>query len=166
TMPHVPTSFAQLSTGRPGRCLHWFTTGVCMAIAVFSPKPLSGLDQNGDGLSDLWQQQYSVPSTDADLDYTGNGLTNRQKSLLGLDPHDPNARFRLNIVSDSANAQLRLQLNTVYGNRYQIERSSDLRSWSAFNSPIVGTGQLAEISLPLPQTSTFFRATAAGDIDA
>ena len=159
--------FTEVFSAKPGRRLHWFTARVCIAIAAFSGKSLSGLDQNGDGLNDLWQQQYSVPSADANLDYTGTGLTNRQKSLLGLDPHDPNARFRLNIVSDSANAaQLRLQLNTVYGKRYQIESSSDLHSWSAFNSPIVGTGQTAEVLLPQPQTSTFFRATYAGDVDA
>jgi len=158
--------FTEVFSAKPGRRLHWFTARVCIAIAAFSGKSLSGLDQNGDGLNDLWQQLYSVPSADANLDYTGTGLTNRQKSLLGLDPHDPNARFRLNIVSDSANAaQLRLQLNTVYGKRYQIESSSDLHSWSAFNSPIVGTGQTAEVVLPQPQTSTFFRATYAGDVD-
>jgi Regulator of chromosome condensation (RCC1) repeat/Bacterial TSP3 repeat len=137
-----------------------------LALIFLSAKPISGLDQNGDGMSDVWQQQYSVPSADADLDYTGNGLTNRQKSLLGLDPRDPNARFHLDIFSDSANAQLRLQLNTVYGKRYQIESSSDLQSWTAFNPPIVGAGQPAEMTLPLPQPPIFFRATYAGDIDA
>ncbi len=155
--------FTKASTAKPGWRL--FTTVVSVAITFFFAKPLSGLDQNGDGLSDLWQQQYSVPSSDADLDYTGTGLTNRQKSLLGLDPRDPSARFHLDIFNDSANAQLRLQLNTVYGKRYQIESSIDLLSWSAFDSPIVGTGQIAEISLPLPQTATFFRAIYAGDVD-
>src|SRR5207237_6994093 len=53
-----------------------------------------------------------------------------------------------------------------YGKPYQIDSSSHLHSWSAFNSPIVGTGQTAEVVLPLPQTSAFFRATYAGDVDA
>ena len=162
--PKSRPRFTKPSITKPGQPFR--TLAALLSIAVFSARPLSGLDQNGDGLNDLWQQQYSVPSADADLDYTGNGLTNRQKSLLGLDPRDPNTGFRLNIVSDSANAQLRLQLNTVYGKRYQIESSNDLLSWSAFRSPIVGTGQSAEMVLPLSQTSTFFRATYAGDIDA
>src|SRR5207249_7443153 len=129
---------------------------------LFSIKPISGLDQNGDGMSDIWQQQYSVPSADAGLDYTGNGLTNRQKSALGLDPHNPNARYHLDIANDVSNNQLRLQLNTVYGKRYQIESSSDLRSWLALNSPITGTGQALEITLALPQPPIFFRASYLG----
>src|SRR5437763_7827896 len=96
-------------------------TAVAVTAALFFAKPISGLDQNRDGMSDVWQQKYSVPSADADLDYTGTGLTNKQKSLLGLNPRDPKARFHLEIVHDPGNNQLRLQLPTVYGKRYQIE---------------------------------------------
>jgi hypothetical protein len=142
------------------------TVVICVAGALFCAKPISGLDQNSDGMSDVWQQQYSIPSTDADLDYSGNGLTNTQKSLLGLDPRDPIARFHLDIVNDFSTNQLRLRLNTVYGKRYQIESSTDLRSWIALNSPITGIGQTAQITLPLPQPPIFFRASYAGDIDA
>jgi alpha-tubulin suppressor-like RCC1 family protein len=148
------------------RCRGRLTVAVCIAVALFSAKPISGVDQNGDGMSDVWQQQYSVPSTDADLDYSGTGLTNRQKSVVGLDPRNPSARFHLDIVNDFSSNQLRLQLNTVAGKRYQIESSTDLRSWVALNSPISGTGQPAEITLPLPQPPIFFRASYAGDIDA
>jgi pimeloyl-ACP methyl ester carboxylesterase len=135
-------------------------------LILFSVKPLSGLDQNGDGMSDVWQKKYSVPSADADLDYSGIGLTNRQKSLLGLDPRDPNARFHLDIVHDSANNQLRLQLPTVYGKRYQIESSNDLQRWGSLNSTITGSGGMVEIAQPLPASPTFFRASYASDIDA
>ena len=63
-------------------------------------------------MSDVWQQKYSVPSADANLDYDGTGLTNSQKSLLGLDPRNPNSRFHLEIVSDNASNQLHLRLDT------------------------------------------------------
>jgi hypothetical protein len=75
------------------------------AIVFLSVEPISGIDQNGDGMSDVWQKKYSVPSTDANFYYTGTGLTNRQKSLLGLDPRDPNARFHLEITSDASNTK-------------------------------------------------------------
>src|SRR5436309_7450694 len=141
-------------------------TAVAVTAALFFAKPSAGLDQNGDGMSDVWQQKYSVPSADADLDYTGTGLTNRQKSLLGLDPRDASARFRLDIVNDTANNQLRLQLPTVYGKRYQIESSTDLQSWVSLNSATTGTGGTIEIAEPVPKSPTFFRASYAGDIDA
>jgi hypothetical protein len=141
-------------------------TAAAVTAALFLAKPISGLDQNGDGMSDVWQKKYSVPSGDADFDYTGDGLTNRQKSLLGLDPRDANTRFRLDIVNDTAHNQVRLQLPTVYGKRYQIESSNDLRNWRSLNSIITGTGMMIEIAQPLSTSPTFFRASYLSDIDA
>ncbi|PYL92756.1 MAG: hypothetical protein DMF14_02740, partial [Verrucomicrobia bacterium] len=139
---------------------------VWIVFSIISSKSISGIDLNNDGMSDVWQQKYSVPSADANLDYDGIGLTNSQKSLLGLDPRDPNSRFHLEIVSDNANNQLRLRLNTVFGKLYQLESSSDLRNWASFNSVITGTGNKVEISQSLPGAQMFFRARFAGDIDA
>src|SRR5438067_11590836 len=137
-----------------------------IVLSIISVKSISGIDLNNDGMSDIWQQKYAVPSADANLDYDGTGLTNTQKSLLGLDPRDPNSRFHLEIVSDSANNQLRLRLDTVFGKLYQLESSSDLRNWASFNSVITGTGNTVEISQSLPGAQMAFRARCAGDIDA
>src|SRR5438874_589043 len=139
---------------------------IWIVLSIISAKSISGIDVNNDGMSDVWQQKYSVPSADANLDYDGTGLTNSQKSLLGLDPRDPNSRFHLEIVSDSANNQLRLRLDTVFGKLYQLESSSDLRNWASFNSVITGTGNTVEISQSLPGAQMFFRARFAGDVDA
>ena len=146
----------------PGRTI----AVIWIVLSIISAKSISGIDLNNDGMSDVWQQKYSVPSADANLDYDGTGLTNSQKSLLGLDPRDPNSRFHLEIVSDSANNQLRLRLDTVFGKLYQLESSSDLRNWDSFNSIITGTGNTVEISQSLPGAQMFFRARFAGDIDA
>src|SRR5205823_5077853 len=73
---------------------------IWIVLSIISSKSISGIDLNNDGMSDVWQQKYSVPSADANLDYDGIGLTNSHKSLLGLDPRDPNSRFHLEIVGD------------------------------------------------------------------
>ena len=117
-------------------------------------------------MSDVWQQKYSVPSADASLDYDGTGLTNSQKSLLGLDPRNPNSRFHLEIVNDSVSNQLHLRLDTVFGKLYQLESSNDLRNWTSFNSAIVGTGSTVEIIQSVTGAQMFFRARFANDIDA
>src|SRR5437870_13208087 len=118
---------------------------VWIVLSIISSKSISGIDLNNDGMSDIWQQKYAVPSADANLDYDGTGLTNTQKSLLGLDPRDPNSRFHLEIVGDTANNQLRLHLDTVFGKLYQLESSSDLQNWVSFTSAITGTGSTVEI---------------------
>src|SRR6478735_4014206 len=88
-------------------------TVLTIVLSIISAKSISGIDLNNDGISDIWQQKYSVPSADASLDYDGTGLTNSQKSLLGLDPRNPNSRFHLEIVNDSVSNQLHLRLDTV-----------------------------------------------------
>jgi hypothetical protein len=137
-----------------------------IVLSVISVESISGIDLNNDGMSDVWQQKYSVPSADASLDYDGTGLTNRQKSLLGLDPRNPNFRFHLEIVNDSASNQLHLRLDTVFGKLYQLESSNDLRNWTSFNSAIAGTGSTVEIIQSLTGAQMFFRARFANDIDA
>jgi pimeloyl-ACP methyl ester carboxylesterase len=139
---------------------------VWIVLSIISAKSISGIDLNNDEMSDIWQQKYSVPSADANLDYDGAGLTNSQKSALGLDPRNPNSRFHLEIVSDVAASQLRLRLDTVFGKLYHLESSNDLRNWTSFNSAIAGTGSTIEIVQSLSDAQMFFRARFAGDIDA
>ena len=83
----------------PGRMI----AVIWIVLSIISAKSISGIDLNNDGMSDVWQKKYSVPSADANLDYNVSGLTNSQKSLLGLDPRNPNSRFHLEIVNDTAN---------------------------------------------------------------
>src|SRR3989440_6047818 len=141
-------------------------TVLSIVLAIISAKSISGIDLNNDGMSDVWQQKYSVPSADASLDYDGTGLTNSQKSLLGLDPRNPNSRFHLEIVNDSVSNQLHLRLDTVFGKLYQLESSNDLRNWTPFNSAIAGTASTVEIIQSLTGAQMFFRARFANDIDA
>src|SRR5256714_9569195 len=145
---------------------HRIIASLWIVLSVISVKSISGIDLNNDGMSDLWQQKYSVPSADANLDYDGTGLSNSQKSLLGLDPRNPNSRFHLEIASDSGSNQLHLRLDTVFGKLYQLESSNDLRNWTSFNSAIAGTGSTLEIIQSLTGAQMFFRARFADDIDA
>src|SRR5437763_3651385 len=148
------------------RHLHRSIASLWIVLSVISVESISAIDLNNDGMSDVWQQKYSVPSTDASLDYDGTGLTNSQKSLLGLDPRNPNSRFHLEIVNDSVSNQLHLRLDTVFGKLYQLESSNDLRNWTPFNSAIAGTGSTVEIIQSLTGAQVFFRARFANDIDA
>ena len=145
---------------------HRSIASLWIVLSVISVESISGIDLNHDGMSDVWQQKYSVPSADASLDYDGTGLTNSQKSLLGLDPRNPNSRFHLEIVNDSVSNQLHLRLDTVFGKLYQLESSNDLRNWTSFNSAIAGTGSTVEIIQSLTGAQMFFRARFANDIDA
>ena len=107
-----------------------------------------------------------VPSADADLDYTGNGLTNRQKAssawICTTQMHDfvsislailQTPGFASNSTPFMANATKSRAVATCFPGRLSSRQLSALH------------GQSGEMVLRLPQTSTFFRATYAGDID-
>jgi hypothetical protein len=160
-LDYTPLSFLRPSRiwlAGPQRHPHRIIASLWIVLSVISVKSISGIDHNNDGMSDIWQQKYSVPSADANLDYDGTGLTNSQKSLLGLDPRNPNSRFHLEIVSGTASNQLHLRLDTVFGKLYQLESSNDLRNWTSFNSAIAGTGSTVEIIQSLTGAQMFFRA--------
>ena len=125
------------------------------------------IDLNQNGLSDIWEQKYGVSETDADVDYDGDGLSNRDESQTGLDPHNPNSRFELGVSLDLGPHQLRLRFNTVYGKIYQLESSADLINWTVFGDSINGSGDPVEILTALPPQPMFFRGsfTSEADVD-
>jgi len=55
----------------PQRHPHRIIAILWIVLSVISVKSISGIDLNNDGMSDVWQQKYSVPSADANLDYDG-----------------------------------------------------------------------------------------------
>ena len=51
---------------------------------------------------------------------------------------------------------VKLQLNTINGQNYQLQTSPDPASWSNWESPIVGDGQLWSKSYTIQNSNTFF----------
>jgi RHS repeat-associated protein len=129
---------------------------------------LFAIDANQDGMSDVWANKYSVPSTDANSDYDGVGQTNIQKSELGIDPRNPNSRLNLTVVRDAANNQLQIWIVTAFGKLYQVESSTDGYNWSALGAQVQGTGGSVEVITTMPSSSVvpIFRYHYVGEIDA
>lgn len=57
--------------------------------------PASGGDLNADGLPDLWAALHGVTLTTQDLDWDGDGVSNRAEALAGTDPRDATSRLYL-----------------------------------------------------------------------
>ncbi len=139
--------------------------------ALFSGALLSvdAIDLDQDGLSDVWERIYGVNGSAADGDDDGDGLTNRQESALGTDPHDPHSAFPLELgPGDDANT-FKLLIHTAFGKLYQIQSSNDLSGWSSFGTQITGTGGVVETPVPRPDQPgagvIVYRGLLAGDID-
>lgn len=89
-----------------------------------------GEDANFDGLPDDWQALHwgegafwPGPNVDSD----GDGATNLQEFLAGTDPRDPTSVLRVGL--EQVGPTMRLQWNARAGSIYQVQSSSDFRTW-------------------------------------
>ena len=100
-----------------------------------------GVDADGDGLPDAWQQWLmsmlgegakTGPNDDAD----GDGISNLNEYLAGTYAFDPAEGFRLNLIPNGDAPPL-LEFMAVIGRTYTLQTSSNLQTWTAipFNIP-------------------------------
>jgi hypothetical protein len=104
-------------------------------------------DSDGDGIPDWWTQQYFGHATGqlGDLSRagdnpTGDGLTNLQKYILGLDPTKPDsAQFKL-IITRTSPSTISLTFPSIHDRMYQIlYSSSPAGPWTNAGNAMLGT---------------------------
>ncbi|MDA7517446.1 hypothetical protein N8511_00695, partial [Akkermansiaceae bacterium] len=69
------------STFQPMGYLRTFSL---LSFSILSP--LSAVDTNADGLSDVWQQRFAAANLLPLMDEDGDGHLNKAESLAGTDP--------------------------------------------------------------------------------
>jgi hypothetical protein len=109
-------------------------------------------DSDSDGLPDWWenlQPGAHAPNQDPD----GNGLTAEQEYIAGLNPGD--ARGYQGTAQ--AGSQMGFQWPSVLGRRYQVQRSTDAKTWTSVGSQQWGTGNIMTHNEPLGAEPCFFR---------
>ena len=104
-----------------------------------------GVDSDGDGLPDAWEQALIdilggdlasiTPNGDAD----GDGISNVNEFLAGTYAFDPNDGFRLALTDLSAGNST-LEFFAVRGRNYRLQGSTDLRQWTPLSFRIVNGG--------------------------
>lgn len=128
--------------------------------------PWGTTDSDGDGIPDLWMMYYfghptgeasdlSLAQDDAD----GNGMSNLEKYLAGLDPLDPAACLTLQITNDAAlPPNFTLNWPTVPGKDYtlQFENRLETTNWSTANGASV-FGLQGTFSAPVGPSNCFYR---------
>ncbi len=109
-------------------------------------------DSDSDGLPDWWenlQPGAHAPNQDPD----GNGLTAEQEYIAGLNPGD--ARGYQGTAQ--AGSQMGFQWPSALGRRYQVQRSTDAKTWTSVGSQQWGTGNIMTHNEPLGAEPCFFR---------
>ncbi len=130
-------------------------SALCLGVVVSGGLlPLHALlDYSGRGVSYLWELQ-NPEIFDLAWDNDGDGATNGQEAIAGTDPKDATSRFA-GTVQSGAGGALSLKWPSQGGKEYRIQASDDLRTWTAFSGPFVGTGvEMSQVVQPAGASPT------------
>ncbi len=110
---------------------------VLLAVTIISP--VFALDLDSDGLSDVFQRRYSLPTGPDALtrDTDGDGQSDLREFLFGTDPTDATSVPQTKPMFRPAGV-FTLK-NAVPGARYGLEVSTNLRTWTEAVAPTVAT---------------------------
>jgi len=99
------------------------------------------VDGNTNGLSDVWETAYGAAGLALAGDADGDGQSNYQESVAGMDPFDAQSVFQI-AAAQFVDAAYLIQWSSVAGKRYQVEATNVLSggSWLPQGLPVSGTG--------------------------
>jgi Bacterial TSP3 repeat len=108
-----------------------------------------GVDADGDGLPDAWEQMLidmlglgGLTDVDPNADNDNDGLSNLQEYLAGTYAFDPEDGFRLDVVGAGASGPL-MEFLAIRGRTYTVLESTDLKNWSASRFRVPAEGAAA-----------------------
>jgi hypothetical protein len=116
-------------------------------------------DANNDGLPDDWQRLYwginskNWGGKEADSDH--DGASNWQEFLADTDPTDETSVLRT--FASSTPLGTRLNWNAVAGLIYQVQVSTDLKSWTDFGAARFAPGSTDSIPLSPTNQKAYYR---------
>jgi hypothetical protein len=133
------------------------------AIEVGAEPPA---DTDADGLPDLWERLYGLnptSATDASLDFDGDGHNALTEFNFRTDPRNPQSvhRIRLGDSTWPYNPGMQIIWSRVHGVEYQVETSTDLRTWRKIPPPYSPTfgGHSLNLVVPADAGTLFYRVT-------
>lgn len=124
----------------------WMAIFVIMVVASAA----WGIDNDGDGMSDVWQSLYGIGGEQAAGDPDGDGDNNLHEAWAGTDPGDSNSNSRLN--HERSGDQVTLSWSGITKVPYILQTSTNLSSWSQVGGEVVSLGATESAIVTLPAT--------------
>lgn len=140
--------------------------GFLKSVAEFAyfDNDWTGLDEDGDQMSDIWQATHQIATGDTDSDPDGDGYSNFEEDKWGTNPKSASSNPGIRIAQTAPTTCVLAP--TQLGYKFQIYGSENLKDFLPMSQIIEGTGQEMEVVI---QTGTakryFFKRVAVGAKD-
>ena len=122
------------------------------------------IDENNDGLSDVWVQRYQVTDLVLGADTDNDGQSNFAENVAGTDPNDSQSVLSFTNIEFFPDSVL-IKWKSVLGVRYQLESSETLLTgdWQPVGEIFIGNGKELIESTKKTSNRQFFRVNALSD---
>ncbi|MBI1839869.1 MAG: lamin tail domain-containing protein, partial [Verrucomicrobia bacterium] len=132
------------------------------SFTVVGASPTGGVDTDGDGIPDAWENIYDlnplVPSADVDSDR--DGFTDLQEYLAGTDPRNAQSRLRIESVTSTPNGA-KIAFAAIAGRGYRLEYRDSLSvsGWKPLTTvaPAVADHKVEWVDSELASRQRFYR---------
>lgn len=153
---------------KSGQIIARFCVSGLLTVAVSQcPVVAAGLDVNGNGLGDVWEQYYGAGAHPANADQDGDGQTDSEEDRAGTDPKNPASRFSASSVR-AEGANIVLGWPTHQGKAYRVLSTPGLNpaQWTPVTSLESVTGNHTEATLPAGTGQPRFFKIEVQDLDS
>jgi|GEM_PF-533650 len=104
------------------------------------------IDENSNGLSDVWEQRFNASDLILNADDDGDRFTNLEECIAGTDPFSSESRpSLLPVVIQNSPDDIHLQFQTLQGKHYSVNHSRDLSAFDPINKGWPGHGAVREL---------------------
>jgi hypothetical protein len=141
----------------------WAVIFLLASTAQFAPAAM--IDQNTNGMSDVWEQIYGASGLSPSADTDGDGFTNLKEALAGTSPVNSNSFPKISSSAMATN-NFSVTIPVELGKQYQLQSITALGStnWIVETNVIVRSGTTLTLTAPGSAAGKFFR-TAVSDVD-
>lgn len=126
------------------------------------------VDDNSNGLSDVWEQRYNATSLQLDGDADGDGFSHLEECIAGTDPFDADSRPQIRLdLSGIAQNEVAVHFQSFLGKSYSLYGSSTLSGFEPIIVDWPGTGksEVLRVDTDGPAAvKSFVRADFWGDL--
>ncbi|HWF19489.1 MAG TPA: DUF1800 family protein [Verrucomicrobiae bacterium] len=124
------------------------------------------IDQNGNGMSDVWEWLYNANGINPNQDSDGDGFSNLQEALAGTNPFDSNSFPHITFASGNSNA-FTVTIPCAWGKNYQLQSAAAPVStnWVIETNIEATAGATITLTAPVSTTMRFYRV-AISDVSS